>query len=295
MLIQLDLRMSCFVETFHNPQQRLMSPKNIIFSIATLCAIALHGQNAGAPELPANTRTPTLPPSIEQSKVQSPDQMPIKEVSPGIYELANVRLDQSKRSITFPANINMHEGPIEYFLVTSYGKVHESVLKMDVVPFHIHVCSVLLGSKGADYEALNKRFSQLKDNEIVPDSELDKMLEEGLFGQPVEMTIAWELEGKKHQLAAESLLVSNEDDQQMPPGQWFYTGSRVVNGIFSAGQSGDAVTVIGDYGSMINYIGPGFKNDELWKANIEVLPPIYHPVTVTFSFPGPDKQKEDSK
>lgn len=224
-----------------------MSSRINISCALFLCAVALHGQSPGEQTLPPNARPPTLPPSIEQSKVQSPDQMPIKEVSPGVFELANVRLDHSKRSISFPANINMHEGPIEYFLVTSYGKVHESVLKMDVVPFHIHVCAILLGSKGADYDTLNERFSQLKDNEIVPSAELDKMLEQGLFGQPVKMTIAWEFEGKKHQHSAESLLVSNEDEKQMSPGQWFYTGSRVINGIFSAGQSGDAVTVIGDY------------------------------------------------
>jgi hypothetical protein len=263
-----------------------MSFKLFVNCTLLTSAIALVGQ-----EFPPNARTPVEPPSIEQSKVQSPDELPIKEVSPGIFELANVRLDQKKRTITFPANINMHEGPIEYFLVTSYGKVHESVLKMDVVPFHIHVCAILLGSKGANFEALQERFSQLKDNEIVPSDELDKMLGEGLFGQPVEMKINWQLKGKKHQYAAESLLLSNEDEKPMAPGQWFYTGSRVINGIFSAGQSGDAVTVIGDYGSMINYIGSGFKNDELWKANIAVLPPIDHPVEVTFSFAKQDKKE----
>ncbi len=250
-----------------------------------LTTASLLGQTSGAQEFPPNARPQASAPPIEQSRVQSPDQMPIKEVSPGIFELANVRLNQANRSISFPANINMHEGPIEYFLVTSYGKVHESVLKMDVVPFHIHVCAILLGSKGANYDQLNERFSQLKDNEIVPNDELNEMLADGLFGQPVEMEISWEYQGKKQKYSAESLLLSNEDEKEMAPGQWFYTGSRVVNGIFSAGQSGDAVTVIGDYGSMINYIGPGFKNDELWKANIKVLPPIDHPVKVTFKFP----------
>jgi len=80
--------------------------------------------------------------------------------------------------------------------------------------------------------------------------------------------------------------VSNLDGKPMEAGKWFYTGSRVNNSnVFVANQSGDAVTVIGDYGSMVNYIGPGFKNDELWKANVPVLPPINHQVTVTFTFP----------
>lgn len=66
-----------------------MSFKLFVNCYLLTSAIALVGQ-----EFPPNARTPVEPPSIEQSKVQSPDELPIKEVSPGIFELANVRLDQ---------------------------------------------------------------------------------------------------------------------------------------------------------------------------------------------------------
>lgn len=254
-------------------------------------AVNLHGQAPSQQPAPTN-RAPTASPSAEAVQATPRESLPIKEVEPGVLELGKVRLHKEKRSITFPASINMHEGPIEYFLVTSYGKVHESVLKMDVMPYHIHMFALMLGASGADFEALKERFSKLEENEIVPTAELNEMLKSGLFGQPVKMTIRWKKDEKSFQHEAEELLASNLDNETMASGQWFYTGSRIINNIFVANQSGDAVTVIGDYGSMVNYIGPGFKNDELWKANIPVLPPINHPVTVTFTFP--DQKKTDS-
>ena len=265
-------------------------------NIQTGCLLVLLASAVNMIGQDVNQQPPTAPlpaasPPAEETKVKENDQLPIKEIEPGVLELGKVRLNKEARSITFPASINMHEGPIEYFLVTTFGKVHESVLKMDVMPFHIHVFALMLDASGADFPALKERFSKLEENEIVPTAELNEMLKAGLFGQPLNMTIRWEKDGKDFQYEAEELLASNLDGETMEPSQWFYTGSRVINNIFVANQSGDAVTVIGDYGSMVNYIGPGFKNDELWKANVPVLPPINHPVTVTFTFPV---QKEKS-
>jgi hypothetical protein len=262
--------------------------------LLTLLALAVSVSGQDANQQPETAPLPTQAPSAEETKINPDEPPPIKQVEPGVFELGKVRLNQGKRSITFPANINMHEGPIEYFLVTSFGKVHESVLKMDVMPYHIHVFALMLGASGADFDALKERFSKLEENEIVPTAELNEMLKAGLFGQSLQMTIRWEKDGKDFKYEAEELLASNIDGKTMEPGQWFYTGSRVINNIFVANQSGDAVTVIGDYGSMVNYIGPGFKNDELWKANVPVLPPINHPVTVTFTFPVQKKNSSES-
>lgn len=263
------------------------------FLVLSAFAVTTFGQDV-------NQQTPTTPPGpsaippVEETKAKPREELPIKEIEPGVLELGKVRLHMEERSITFPASINMHEGPIEYFLVTSYGKVHESVLKMDVMPYHIHMFALMLGATGADFDALKARFSKLEENEIVPTAELNEMLKDGLFGQPVQMTIRWKKDEKSFEHEAEALLASNVDGNTMDAGQWFYTGSRIINNIFVANQSGDAVTVIGDYGSMVNYIGPGFKNDELWKANIPVLPPINHPVTVTFTFPVQEKHETGS-
>src|SRR5437762_3203439 len=57
---------------------------------------------------------------------------PIQKVGDGLFQIGQVRLDKEKRTITFPASVNMHEGNIEYVLVHATGKVHESLLKTSV-------------------------------------------------------------------------------------------------------------------------------------------------------------------
>ena len=75
-------------------------------------------------------------------------------IAPGVLELGLVRLDQNRRSATIPAFVNLKEGVIEYFLVTSWGKTHESVLRTDAEPHHIHVAMLLLGARGAGTNGL---------------------------------------------------------------------------------------------------------------------------------------------
>lgn len=93
----------------------------LLFSMNVCLAMGLV-----APESRPPSKVPDEAPPMVQAKVKSLDEFSIKEISPGVLEPGNVRLNQAQRSITFPANVNMHEGPIEYLLVTSYGKVDES-------------------------------------------------------------------------------------------------------------------------------------------------------------------------
>ena len=137
------------------------------------------------------SRLPDQAPPMEQSKVKSPDEFLIKEISPGALELGSVRLNQAQRSIAFSAKVQHARRPYQIpFSDISHGKVNESVFKMDALPVHIHVCAILLGAKGADYEFLKKRFSQLKENEIVAPDELEQMVRQDLFGLSTEMNIS---------------------------------------------------------------------------------------------------------
>lgn len=261
-----------------------------VFSLLLFCGGQAYGQNSETklvqPRTPAPSNRPKEePPFPEELQIKPLEEMPLKETGPGMYELGKVKLDQGKRSVSFPASINMHEGPIEYLLVTGYGKTHESVLVMSVKPYHIHLCALLLGTKGANYDALGKRFKQLSPGETVPADELNEMLKNGLYGQNVEIIVRWEYDGKAFEYKAEELLTNIEKNKTMPAGGWYYTGSRVENNMFLASQHGDGISIIGDFVSMINYIGPDFKNDEIWEANVKLLPPVDHPIDITVIFP----------
>ena len=59
----------------------------------------------------------------------APTAATMQEISPGIYQIGQIRLDQAKHSATFPGKVNMVEGAIEYLLVTTEGSTHESLLE----------------------------------------------------------------------------------------------------------------------------------------------------------------------
>ena len=80
--------------------------------------------------------------------VPPPAKPTVREVSPGIFEVGKVRLDQKARSISFPGKLNMKRGLLEYLLVNPKGSAHESLLATDVGANDIHVAMLLLGAKG---------------------------------------------------------------------------------------------------------------------------------------------------
>src|SRR5207245_11692125 len=65
--------------------------------------------------------------------------LPLQQIATGIFQIGQVRLDKVQKTIAFPAFVNMTAGLVEYFLVTSSGKTHESVLRTDVPPYQIHL------------------------------------------------------------------------------------------------------------------------------------------------------------
>src|SRR5437868_4599438 len=55
----------------------------------------------------------------------------VKEVGPGLFEIGRVRFSKNDRAVRIPVEVNMREGAVEYFLVTTTGKTHESVFRTD--------------------------------------------------------------------------------------------------------------------------------------------------------------------
>src|SRR3954469_13485921 len=74
--------------------------------------------------------------------------LPLQQISSNLFQIGTVRLDKSKGTVQFPAQLNMTNGLVEYLLVTTKGKLHESVLKTETEPYHIQLALLLLGAKG---------------------------------------------------------------------------------------------------------------------------------------------------
>jgi len=194
--------------------------------------------------------------------------MPLKPIGPGIFQLGKVTLDKQRRTIRFPAVVNMNEALIEYLVVTSAGKVHESLLRTDAEPWHVHVAMLLLGAKGAG----TNRFPE---NPTAP-----------LPGDKVRIELSWRVRGKEKRHQAEEFVYDRAKKSTMRKGLWVYTGSKVFEGTFIAQRDGSVVSLIEDEDALINNPRVGRDNDDNWQVNAKGLPPVESPVEVIIRLEG---------
>lgn len=230
---------------------------------------------------PALSPSPAKPPEETPGAQLKPnDSAPlVRLISPGLFEVGSVRLDKQHHTVSFPAVLNSSSGPMEYFLVTSYGKVHESILKTEASPYHIHIAMLLLGAKGdeggpAARSGVRPSLGPIKNpsKEIVP-------------GDRVSVWLAWKDHGAEVRHPAEELVFNQKTHSTLDPESWVYNGSCVLDGRFLAQSEGSIVSLVTDPIALVNNIAPGHDNDQIWTAATNNLPPANVSLEVQIKLP----------
>jgi hypothetical protein len=202
---------------------------------------------------------------------------PVRNVAPGIFEIGKVRLDQRQRNITFPAVLNMSQGPMEYFLVTTYGKTHESILKTTAAPYDMHLAMLLLGATGSG----NGDFPGSPTNGIP--GPVIHPSKETIPGDKVAIDVKWKTPEGETRHAAEDLVYKDDTQTIMGHDAWVYNGSLIVRGTFLGQANGSIISLVTDPVALVNNTGPGHDNDQIWLPNATNLPPANVPVEVTIA------------
>lgn len=180
----------------------------------------------------------------------------------GKYRLGLVSLDSNSRTLSFPAQLNMDSGLLEYCIVSRGGKVHESLLVTDVQPLHVHLAALLLGLASTNSGAV----------------------------VPIHIEVEWRGNGPAKTLAVEELIALREGALQgpdvgvMPKSRWNYTGSVVNQDRFEADSEGSIVSLIGDPVALASCppdVGSrGKGSTQVFVPNTQKLPPSGLPLTV---------------
>ncbi len=234
---------------------RSVPTSSMKFAARLILALVFTAGAALSAQPPAAPTTPSL----------APTNLHPKFIGPGVLELGFVRLDQQRRSVTIPAFVNLREGVVEYFLVTSGGKTHESVLRTDAEPHHIHVAMLLLGARGAGT------------NELPADPAI------GLPGDEVTIEIVWKRGAKERRVRAETLVLDRKRKSTMAKGDWTYTGSRFREDGFAAQADGSIISLITDVDALVNNPRPGREDDDRWLSKAKRLPELDEPVQVVIT------------
>ena len=206
----------------------------------------------------------------------------VRQVSPGIYEVGKVRLDQKAVSISFPGKLNMKRGLLEYLLVNSKGSAHESLLVTDVGANDIHVAMLLLGAKGGAITA------------EAPPAQLDARYfrtAPKLTGDTVFITVKWKEKDVEKTVPIEDWLFNEADKKAIEHGPWIYNGSMIYEGSFLAQAEGNLVALVTSPTALINNPRKGNDNDQMWNVNGETTPGIGTPVEIIFKLVPPTDTK----
>ena len=197
----------------------------------------------------------------------------VREISPGIYEVGKVRLDQKALSISFPGKLKMKRGLLEYLLVTPKGSVHESLLVTDVEANDIHVAMLLLGAKGGAIIA------------EAPPGQLDARYfrtAPKLTGDTVFISVKWKEKEAEMTAPIEDWIFNEAAQKAIEHGPWIYNGSMLYEGSFLAQVEGNLVALVTSPTALINNPRKGNDNDQMWNANGETTPGVGTPIEVIF-------------
>jgi hypothetical protein len=187
---------------------------------------------------------------------------PIEKIDDNVYKIGNLVVDGNTREVTMPGWINMSEGLVELLACAPGGKVHESVVVVDVEPFHLQIALLLLGLEGG--ESISHQGDP-----ATPE------------GDPVEIVIEWAdpESGETKRVRGEDFIYNVKADRPMIHTHWVFTGSRVVDGIFVAQMEKSLVTTYHDPYTIIDNPLPTGGDDTYYEANRFLVPPVGTKVT----------------
>jgi hypothetical protein len=199
----------------------------------------------------------------------------VRETGPGRFQVGLVELDKQKRMISFPANVQMNDGIIEYVLVSKDGKTHESLLRTEVEPVHLQTAMLLLGAKGAPQTLTTAPAGGPLTKEGMA-SESAKVLQ----GDWVKIEVEWQVKDKTNRCAIEEWVLDVKAKKPMATGDFVFNGSRVWEGRFIAQVERSIISAVVDPDSMFNNPRPGRDDDGNWQVRKDKVPARETPVRV---------------
>jgi len=215
--------------------------------------------------------------AAQAQDADTPPAAPVmREISPGIFEIGKIHLDQKTRTVRFPGMLNMKDGIIEYLLVTSQGSTHESLLVSDIQPNDLHFAMLLLGAKGSG-------AAKLAPGEAPPGQIDAKYLKTApkLQGDAVAISVHWKVDGADKAGRVEDWILNTEKKKPMERGPWTYNGSMFNDGIFLAQIEGAFAALVTYPSALINNPRQGSDNDAIWTVNEKAVPAVKTPVEIT--------------
>jgi hypothetical protein len=186
----------------------------------------------------------------------------VKKISNSEYQIGNALINTAKGSVTLKGWVNMSEGLIELLACGPRGKKHESVLILDVEPYHLQVALLMLGLEpggGLSFQG---------------DPKTPK-------GDSLYVYVSWEKRDGNHmRVRGEDLVYNIKENKTMPQTEWVFSGSRFINNVFMASVEQSFITTFHDPNTIIDNPLTSGGDDTLYEVNKKLVPPVNTPVII---------------
>ncbi|MEZ5301797.1 MAG: YdjY domain-containing protein [Verrucomicrobiales bacterium] len=268
----------------------IASPALAIAAALCLGPVISTAQNDPAPEESADRPDPERGPRPDTSNLPEIAKPKIEDLGDGRVRVGSVVVNKETKEISFDAELNYSEMPLEFALVAENGKIHEALLVTKARPFDINVALLLAGAKAGDDRIFDK-FVPEENREALTGEEKAAM--EKNRANKIGIRLDWEIEGEKKTARLEDWVFNRAEKTPMKHTAWIYNGSKIERGAFQAQYDGSIIALYLDPYSIANNPLEGNDDDERWlPAN--GLPPIGTKVAVTIetAAKAPEPSKE---
>ncbi len=176
----------------------------------------------------------------------------VKQLSEYEYQIGEIRINALERTLSFPGEINMTEGNVEYMVTTAFGKTHESVFITDTLPKYLHVGILLISRSGEIPPPLN-----------LTARELPK-------GYPVKIEVEWMDNGRARRSPIFRFIKKTTYPNRISTHPWIYTSSRLREKLLLADRDGSIVSIMEDLNSLVNISHRDRIYDDIWVVNTKI-------------------------
>lgn len=221
--------------------------------------------------------TLTLSTVGETEDHSTPEKPKVEQIDANRYRIGKVIIDKKTREIRFPAVINLREGLLEFLVVHSNGKIHESLFATDVSPTDLNVAFKLLR-----YEA-SKELYRIPEEPGVLSGDFYAEPQEITKASRISIRVEYEKDEETKSISAYEWIRHETTAKPMHPTPWIYGGGEFYQGRFAPQQTGDIVAIFITNNALINYSGKDNLNDEVWTTLTERVPEEGTKVTLVFA------------
>ena len=177
-----------------------------------------------------------------------------------LIRIGTVHVDPELRCVLATGYVNQVEGAIELLACGPGGKVHESVLVLQVNPVDLQTALLLIGLKSGP---------PMRDLGVGPPQ-----------GDAVSIWVTWEIEGRRVAQPLEARAYEWKKKRPLHTAGWIFNGSLFENGKFKALAEESMIASYWDPWAILNVQSELGADDESLSVNRSVVPPLHTPVTL---------------